>query len=135
MKKKGAAKININIFRKPYIIRRFRTQNIDNAGYPKTEYYDFKTLLNVQQVPANELQALPEGERTIKRVKTYGADKLQAADENTQINGDRLYYHGFWYECKSSNQWEYNLFSLAHFESVFAILPPDKQKEMGVPEI
>lgn len=115
-------------------MRRFEEQKIVN-GYPVAEYYDFKTILNVQQLTPHELQALPEGQRTIKNIKSYGADKFSSADENTSRNGDRLYYRGYWYECKSSNQWEYNLFSLAHFESIFVILPPDKQKEMGVPEL
>ena len=124
--------ININIFRKPYIVRRFGEQQIVD-GYPAANYSDFKTFLNVQPLSNNDLQSLPEGERTVKRIKSYGAEKLQSSDENTGVSGDRLYYHGFWYECKSSVAWDYSLFSLAHFESMFVILPPDKQKEMGTP--
>jgi len=131
-KRKDAERININIFRKPYAVRRFGVQNIV-GGYPEAGYSDFKAFLNVQPLSNHDLQSLPEGERTVKRIKSYGADMLQSSDENTGVSGDRLYYRGYWYECKSSAPWGYNLFSLSHFESMFVILPPDKQKEMGAP--
>lgn len=126
--------INVNMFRKQYIVRRYGEQTIVN-GYPHSSHNDIKMLLNVQNLTPDELQALPEGERSVKHIKTYGPSMLQPSDENTSITGDRLYYHDYWYKCKSSNQWEYNLFSLAHFESVFVILPPNEQKLMGAPEL
>ena len=78
-------------------------------------------LLNVQPLTPDDLKALPEGERTIKRLKAFGKCKLASADEFSGTPGDRLYYEGLWYECTSSNSWDGT--PLAHYESRFVLLP------------
>ena len=96
-------------------------------GYPSAPYTDGTALLNVQPLSSNDLQALPEGERTVKRVKAYGSERLASADEYLGIPGDRLYYHGLWYECKSSVMWDHTL--LSHYESEFVLLPESEQED------
>jgi hypothetical protein len=116
----------ISIFRHPYTIRRRGKQQIVN-GYAAYRNTEFTVRLNIQPFSANELQALPEGERTIKRVKAYGADALISADEQNQAPGDLLYYGGAWYECTSCVHWLHT--PLAHYESEFVILPQGEQEE------
>jgi hypothetical protein len=77
-------------------------------------------MLDVQPLSSNELLVLPEGDRTVKRIKSYGADRLTSADENAGTRGDRLYYKEQWYECKSSVGWDHTI--LAHYRSEFVLL-------------
>ena len=109
----------IGIFRRPYTVRRRSEQRIIN-GYAVRDSSDFTIMLNVQPLSANELLALPEGERTVKRVKTYGADELISADEHGGRPGDMLYYDGQWYECKTCVHWLHT--PLAHYEAEFVIV-------------
>jgi hypothetical protein len=109
----------IGIFRRPYTIRRHGEQKVVN-GYAVSGSSDFTALLNIQPLSAKELLALPEGERTIARVKTFGADALISADEHSETPGDLLCYDGSWYECKSCVHWLHTL--LTHYEAEFVIL-------------
>ena len=67
------------IFRREYTVRRFKPQTIVR-GYATSPYEDVVTNLNVQPLSPDELQALPEGERQFKRLKTFGDLQLTAAD-------------------------------------------------------
>jgi hypothetical protein len=82
--------------------------------------------LDVQPLTPNELMALTEGERTVKRLKTFGTSQLVSADEFTGTPGDLLFYRGYWYECKSSVFWDQTI--LTHYRSDFVILPPADQE-------
>jgi len=117
--------VSIGIFRKPYTVRKYGKQEIVN-GYPRAPYTDVKLRLDVQPLSADDLQALPEGQRTVKRVKAYGKNKLTAADEYDGIPGDRLFYQGLWYACTSSVMWEHT--ALAHYRSEFTLQPPGEQE-------
>ena len=108
----------IGLFRKTYTIRHFGEQEIIK-GHVTHPYTDSKTALNVQPLSANEIKALPEGQRNVKRLKAYGDKILTAADNNNKIVGDRLYYYGEWYECVSSLIWDHTV--LAHCESQFVL--------------
>jgi hypothetical protein len=109
----------IGIFRRPYILRRFGEQTI-TGGYADAQYTEISVRLNVQPLSANELRALPEGERTIKRVKSFGAAKLISADTTAQTPGDWLCYDGEWYECKTCVHWLHT--PLRHHEAEFVVL-------------
>ena len=107
----------LRIFRKKYIIRRFEPQEIVK-GYATATYEDVTTLMNVQPLDPDELQALPEGERQFKRLKAFGDLILTAADQDTGIPGDWLFYCGKWYKCVSSVPWDHTM--LAHCRSEFS---------------
>ena len=49
-----------------------------------------------------EMQALPEGQRKMKRIEGHGMEPLLVADEKESRKGDMLWYRGDWYECVSS---------------------------------
>ena len=114
----------IGLFRKPYVIQKHGEQTVID-GYASAEYVDSITRLNVQPQAPDDYQGNPEGEKTVKHLKAWGADKLTSADEYNGIPGDRLYYHGVWYECKSSVMWDHTI--LAHYQSDFVALPAEKQ--------
>ena len=118
--------MSIGLFKRPYPIRKYMPQKIVR-GYASAEFTDSIARLNVQPLTPDELMALPEGSRTVKRVKTFGSDKLSSADEFTGEPGDRLFYCGYWYECKSSVMWDHTM--LRHYRSDFVILPQKEQTE------
>lgn len=117
----------IGIFRRPYTIRRHSEQKIVN-GYPVSGDTDFTAKLNVQPLSADEMLALPEGDRSIARVKSFGADALTPADENSGTLGDLLFFSGKWYECKSCVSWLHT--PLKHYEAEFAMLADQKGQEL-----
>ena len=70
----------LDIFRKKYTIRRHSEQQIVR-GHAVYDYDELQTLLNVQPLNPDEIQALPEGERSVKRVKAFVDYPLTAADQ------------------------------------------------------
>lgn len=92
------------LWRKPYTLRRYGQSKMVR-GYTTSEYTDTVVQLDVQPLSTTELEALPEGERSKKRVTTYGSYAIQIADQATQTKGDRLYYEGSWYEAETSEMW------------------------------
>ncbi len=108
----------IGMFRKGYTLRRFGEQKIIR-GHVSHPYTEMEVLLNIQPLSADELALLPEGQRTTKRIKAFGSEMLRAASIEEKVVGDRVLYHGEWYECTSSVIWEHT--PLAHCESQFVI--------------
>lgn len=100
------------LFKKKYIVRRYGEQSFE-GGYEKSNHEDFVTLLDVQPLTSDELQALPEGERVVRRFKAFGAAALRTADAATGTKADLVYVEGAWYEVKSSNPWRH-ISLLAH---------------------
>ena len=74
--------MGFGIFRRKFKIRRFGEDEIIN-GYAHAIYTDTETSLNVQPLSADELLALPEGERRTKRLKAYGDLIFTTADQST----------------------------------------------------
>jgi hypothetical protein len=127
--------VNIRLFKKKYTLRSYEPQKIVK-GHATAPYSDVIVSLNVQPLKADEMLALPEGERTTKRIKSFGPDMLTAADKYTSSPGDRLFYNGKWYECESSVDWNHTM--LSHFRSEFVILkdqepPPAVVAPVAVP--
>ena len=114
----------IGLFKKPYTVRQYAKQTFTD-GYASAPYTDKNMKLNVQPLTPDELMALPEGERTIKRIKAFGAERLTSADEFEGIPGDRLFYNGRWYECQMSVMWDHT--PLSHYRSEFVLLPCNEQ--------
>lgn len=102
----------LSLFKSKYIARRYGEQTFVN-GYETSPHTDFAVWLNVQPLTSGELQALPEGERSIKRYKAFGGGVLKSADVKAGTKGDLVFYDGEWYEVRSSNQWRH-ISILAH---------------------
>jgi hypothetical protein len=120
----------IGLFKKPHIVRQYGKQAFVR-GYASAAYTDKAVRLDVQPLSPDDLMALPEGDRTVKRIKTFGPDRLTSADEFRDTPGDRLFYNGQWYECKSSVMWDHTI--LSHYRSNFVILP--QREQMEPPEV
>ena len=114
--------MNITIFNKKYLVRRFGEQKVVK-GYVTTSHEDFTVSLNVHPPGSDTIQALPEGERKIKRLEAAGTDVLHPANQETGEKGDLLYYHGYWYECVSAIEWDHTI--LNHWEYSFVLVPGD----------
>lgn len=114
----------IGLFKKPYVVRKHGAQTVIR-GYAQAGYADSIAWLNVQPQAPNDYQANPEGEKTVKHLKSWGADKLASANDSDGVPGDMLYYNGLWYECKSSVMWNHTM--LRHYQSDFVSLPVDRQ--------
>jgi len=118
--------MSIGLFKKPYIIRNHGPQS-NIKGYTAATHADSIVRLNVQPQAPDEYEGDPSGERTIKRLKSWGPDRLTSADEYSGIPGDMLFYHGIWYECTSSVMWGHTI--LSHYQSDFTALPASKQPD------
>lgn len=114
--------MNITLFNKNYWIRRFG-ETTYVRGYATTKHSDFVASMNVHPMSTNQLQALPEGERMIKRLQAESSDVIRASDQDQGIKGDLLYYHGAWYECTSAVEWDHTI--LSHWNYQFVIVPKD----------
>ena len=114
--------MNITLFNKRYWARRFSGTRIVK-GYQTSVYEDFVVSLNVHPMNNDSIQALPEGERLIKRLEAEGSDVLIPADQDSGTKGDLLYYHGKWYECVSAVEWDHTM--LSHINYQFTVVPED----------
>lgn len=104
------------MFRRKYTVRHFESGEIID-GYAHTYFNDERLMLNVQPLSSDTLEALPEGERRVKRLKAYGDEILTAADQRSGKRGDWLMYGGSWYECVSSLYYDHTI--LHHCKSEF----------------
>lgn len=114
--------MNIRLFNKNYWIRRFGEQKAVK-GYITAGYADFVASLNLHPLSTDEMQALPEGQRKVKRLEGHGDVALVVADEKTNQKGDMVYYHGDWYECVNSQLWDHTI--LSHYNYQFVLVPAD----------
>lgn len=114
--------MNITLFNKKYWLRHFGESKIVR-GYVTNGVEDRVVSLNVHPLSSDQQQALPEGERTVKRLEAQGTDVLQVASYETGTKGDLLFYHGSWYECVSAQEWNHTI--LSHTNYQFVLVPKD----------
>lgn len=114
--------MNIRLFNKNYWARRFGEQSV-HKGYVKAGYTDFGVSLNLHPLGTDEMAALPEGQRMVKRLEGHGEVELNVADQEKNQKGDMVYYHGNWYECESCQLWDHTI--LSHYNYQFVMVPPD----------
>lgn len=130
--------MSIGIFRRSFVIRRFGEEQLVD-GYGTASYTDTVTSLNVQPLSADELAALPEGERRTKRMKAFGDLVFTTADQSSGRRGDWLWYEGkmdtdgHWYECVSSLGWDHTM--LSHCRSEFVRVSETEARRVPKPQI
>ena len=117
--------LNIRLFNKNYWIRRFGEPRIIK-GYVTSGHEDFVASLNIHPLGTDAMQALPEGQRKVKRLEGHGEIDLRVADEETGRKADMLYYHSDWYECVSCQLWDHTI--LSHYNYQFVLVPTDSAK-------
>ena len=110
--------MGLGIFRRAFVVRRFG---------------------EVQPLSKDELQALPEGENTVKRMKAFGDLVFHTADRSAGRRADWLFYQGrmdpegHWYECVSSLGWDHTM--VGHCRSEFVQVSAAEANRMPRPEI
>lgn len=114
--------MNIRLFNKTYWVRRFGEQKVVK-GYVTSGYSDFQASLHIHPLSTDQQQALPEGERTIKRLEGHGEIKLLMANQDLNRKADLLYYHGDWYECVDCQLYDHTI--LWHYNYQFTPVPRD----------
>lgn len=115
----------MRIWRKPYTVRHFTPGKV-SRGYASSGYTDAVAELDVQPLSTKELEALPEGQRSKRRVKTFGDYPMQTANQATSVKGDRLFFEGRWYECEVSEPW--NQTKLGHYFAQFVEVPENEKE-------
>lgn len=113
----------LNIFKKPYTLRRFEKSELIR-GHIHAKYTDSTVMLNVQPLTTEEIMVLPEGMRKKKNIKAIGKVPIRTADEKEGTLADRIYYHGEWYECTGSDVWGNT--PVGQTEAVFGLVPHEK---------
>ena len=114
--------MNITLFNRLYWIRRFGEQR-NVKGYMVSGHKDFGASLHINPTGSDQMQALPEGQRKMKRIEGHGIEPLLVADEKENRKGDMLWYRGDWYECVSSMLYDHTI--LNHYNYQFVLTPHD----------
>lgn len=119
--------MNITVFNKKYWVRHFgEPKNI--RGYITNGTEDRVVSLNVHPLSTDQIKALPEGERKLKRLEAHGTDVLVVADEAAGTKGDLLLYMGDWYECVNAQRWDHTI--LSHLNYQFVLVPQDASRSI-----
>lgn len=121
--------MNIRLFNKTYWVRRFDEQKVVK-GYITSGYSDFQASLHIHPLSTDQQQALPEGERMIKRLEGHGEIKLLVANQDLNRKADLLYYHGDWYECVSCQLYDHTV--LWHYNYQFTPVPRDAARSPDI---
>jgi hypothetical protein len=128
------------LFQKEYIIRR-QTDGAFTDGFYRAKYHDFKMKLNIVPIKAAWLkitsrdnEMLPEGERKTFRVRGYGKEQVQAANQYGDLHCDKLFYEGRWYKCETTVKWDKGM-PIDHYVSQWVILPEGEQERESEPNL
>lgn len=119
--------MNITIFNRKYWVRHFGEPKVV-LGYITNGFEDRVVSLNVHPLSTDQIKALPEGERKLKRLEAQGTDVLVVSDEAAGTKGDLLYYQGNWYECVSAQPWDHTV--LRHTNYQFVLVPKDAARSV-----
>lgn len=92
-------------------------------GIAHSDKTDFVVSMHVHPTGTDMQQALPEGERRVKRLEGHASVELVVADESKNQKGDLLWYDGRWYECVNAQRWDHTI--LAHTNYTFVLVATD----------
>ena len=108
----------MNIFKRSYKVRRYGRTSWED-GVASAGYEDVQLMLDVQ-AKTRRNQDDPAGRTTTGTLTVYSDTELHPAEFDDQTDGDRLFYMGKWYVCKSSIYWGNTILShwISEFEAV-----------------
>lgn len=108
----------MNIFKRSYKVRRYGRTSWED-GVASAGYEDVQLMLDVQ-AKTRRNQDDPAGQTTTGTLTVYSDMELHPAESDDQTDGDRLFYMGKWYVCKSSGYWGNTILShwISEFEAV-----------------
>lgn len=107
--------MGLSLWKKERILRRFKAP-LSTGGVTLQDYYDMPVMADVQTTDRSS-KTREDGDLSSQELKVFTDEKLHVADEVTGTLGDRLWFQGLWFECKSSRLSE-NTF-LKHWTSTF----------------
>lgn len=114
--------MNISLFNRRYWLRRFGEQR-EVKGYLTAGHTDCVISIHAHPMGTDTLQALPEGERSVKRIEGHGPYKLNTAETGSNKKADLLLYDGNWYECVVCMSYKQTI--LSHYNYQFVQVPLD----------
>ncbi len=110
----------IRLWKKKYVLRMYERQTVKNGYAVAPSYKDKEVLLDVQP-QSSQINNLPEGDREVKSLRSFGDFPIQTADARQYYRADRLLYDGEWYECTSCQWYEHT--PVRHWECTFLRVP------------
>lgn len=117
----------MNIFKQAYTVRRYNGTSWEN-GTAETTYTDVQLPLDVQ-AKTRRNQDDSSGRSTTGALTVYSDVQLFPTEPDDQTTGDRLFYMGKWYACKSSVYWGNTI--LKHWISEFEAVDGEKGESIN----
>ena len=117
----------MNIFKRSYKVRRYGRTSWED-GVASAGYEDVQLMLDVQ-AKTRRNQDDPAGRTTAGTLTVYSDMELHPAESDDQTDGDRLFYMGKWYVCKSSIYWGNTI--LSHWISEFEAVDGENERGRG----
>lgn len=109
--------MGLSLWKKPKVIRRFKDP-ILGGGHNILDYEDMAVKVDVQTTDRS-VTTEEFGDHTVQMIKVFSNDvELRPASQETGTLGDRIWFQGKWFECRSSRLSE-NTF-LKHWTCTFA---------------
>jgi hypothetical protein len=105
----------MNFLKKPRLIRRYSTPS-NVKGYISIPFEE-KTLPMDVQTSDDAVMTTADGSKSIQRLKVFCDFELLIENEQAQQKADRLWFHGKWFECRSSRLSENT--PLRHYTATF----------------
>ena len=90
----------MNFLKREHSLRRYSASEIVK-GYASIPYEDLTLPTDVQTLE-DVVITTPDGSESVQRLKVFCDSEILAENQNTQQKGDRLWFQGKWFECKSS---------------------------------
>jgi len=105
----------MNFFKRPHILRRYSSP-IYERGYSTIPYEDIVLPMDVQTMKDVSVTT-SDGTKSVQQLKVFCDYEILVENQGTQQKGDRLWFQGKWFECKSSRLSENT--PLRHWTSTF----------------
>lgn len=101
----------ISKFGKQYKVTRQRKDGayINGRWAPTGNLETLQITASVQPLSGDELQMLPEGERTAETKRLYTTTKLNSLNESEQMNADIITIDGSSWEVHKAEAWSPNI--------------------------
>ena len=111
----------MNIFKQMYTVRRYKGTSWGH-GTSETAYTDVQAKTRRNQDDSS-------GRSTMGVLTVYSDVQLLPTEPDDQTTGDRLFYMGKWYACKSSIYWGNTI--LKHWISEFEAVDGEKEESIN----
>lgn len=113
--------MNIRLFNRSYILRRFKEPR-EIRGYAVSDFEDLRVSIHVHPSGGDQVSDRDgAGETIARRLEGHGEVEIKTSDRENGTKADMLFFGGHWYECVSCEHWFHTI--LTHFNYRFALVP------------